>query len=364
MIAASRPVQRPSDAKLMVIDAHGAIAHRARASLAELLGPGDVVVANDAATLPASLAGVHAPTGAPIEIRLAQRASLDPRDAREFVAVVFGAGDRRMRTEDRPPPPALHEADVLVLGPLRATVRRILAHPRLVALAFDGTPARIWSGLAAHGQPIQYAYMEPSLAMWDVWTPVAGAPVAFEAPSAGFALDWRTLRALRQRGAAFATLTHAAGISSTGDAELDRRLPLDEPYGVAPSTAAAIVRARARGKRVVAVGTSVVRALESSFAEHGRVRPGEGIARLRIGPETPLNVVDAMLSGTHEPGSSHYELLRGFTGDTTLRRADRELEAHGYRTHEFGDSVFVERALHSRFGAFRRTALAAAGAVR
>ena len=67
------------------------------------------------------------------------------------------------------------------------------------------------------------------------------------------------------------------------------------------------------------------------------------IATLRIGPGTALHVVDAILSGTHEPGTSHYELLRAFTDDITLRRADRELEAHGYRTHEFGDSVFVVR---------------------
>lgn len=344
MKAASRPVQRPDDAKLLVIDARGRLVHRPRASLADLARCGDVVVANDAATLPASLAGTHVRTGARIEVRLAQRASLDPRDAREFVAVVFGDGDPRVRTEDRPAPPAMRPGDVLALGPLRATVRRIAGHPRLVAIAFDGTQAHIWAGIAAHGRPIQYAYMESLLALWDVWTPVAGAPVAFEAPSAGFALDWGTIAALRERGATFATLTHAAGISSTGDAELDRRLPLDEPYRIPQPTAAAIQHARDRGGRVIAIGTSVVRALESSFAEHGEVRAGEGIATLRIGPLTRIHVVDAMLSGTHEPGTSHYELLRGFAADATLRRADAQLEARGYRTHEFGDSVFVERA--------------------
>jgi S-adenosylmethionine:tRNA ribosyltransferase-isomerase len=354
MRAATQPVQRPRDAKLLAIDARGAISHRPRSELARLLEPGDLVVANDAATLPASLAGVHVRTGAPIEVRLAQRASLDPRDVREFVAVVFGAGDWRTPTEHRPPPPALTPGDVLQLGPLRARVHRTVGHPRLVAIAFDGTVAQVWSGLAAHGKPIQYAYLEPALSLWDVWTPIAGFPAAFEAPSAGFALDWQVLSQLRERGVGFATLTHAAGISSTGDAQLDRRLPLDEPYRIPESTAKAVARASNEGGRVIAIGTTVVRALEASAAEHGFVRAGEGIATSRIGPETPLRVVDALLSGTHEPGTSHYELLRAFASDTALRRADSELASRGYRTHEFGDSVFIERALRSRVGAFRR----------
>ncbi len=69
----------------------------------------------------------------------------------------------------------------------------------------------------------------------------------------------------------------------------------------------------------------------------------QGVATQHLGPTSRLRVVDAILSGTHEPGSSHYELLRAFADEATLRRADRELEAGGYRTHEFGDSVLVER---------------------
>ena len=83
-------------------------------------------------------------------------------------------------------------------------------------------------------------YVPDPLAIWDTWTRIASQPVAFEAPSAGFILDWALIGALRARGAAFATLTHAAGISSTGDAELDRLLPLDEPYGIPASTATLI----------------------------------------------------------------------------------------------------------------------------
>jgi S-adenosylmethionine:tRNA ribosyltransferase-isomerase len=144
-------------------------------------------------------------------------------------------------------------------------------------------------------------------------------------------------------GFAFATLTHAAGISSCGDAELDALLPLDEPYRIPQSTALAIAATRARQGRVIVIGTTVVRALEHAAAIDGVVRPGEGLATQKIGPFTEIHVVDAILSGTHEPGASHYELLRAFVDDKTLLSIDQELNSHGYRTHEYGDSVLLER---------------------
>jgi S-adenosylmethionine:tRNA ribosyltransferase-isomerase len=341
MIAASVPVQRPSNAKLLVIDECGNIAHRARSAFATLLRPGDVVIANDAATLPASLSGQHNATGRPIEVRLAGRRSLALNDMAQFSAVVFGAGDFRTRTEDRPKPPILSPGDRLELGPLRATVASLLKHPRLISLRFDGTPREIWEGLVRHGRPIQYSHISTPLALWDTWTPIAGPPVAFEPPSAGFALDWSTLASMGPRGVRFGTITHAAGISSTGDAELDAVLPLDEPYRVPRSTALLIESARARRARIIAVGTTVVRALEHAVALDGTVRAGEGLATQRIGASSPLRLVTAILSGTHERGTSHYELLRAFADDQTLDRMDLELDAQNYRTHEFGDSVFL-----------------------
>src|SRR5439155_20071143 len=222
----------------------------------------DLVVANDAATLPASLQGRNVASGSAVEVRLAGRKSLESEDIQNVTAVIFGAGDYRTRTEARPPPPPVDPGDRLILGPLTGKVIRTLGHPRLVWLRFEDSPAAIWAGLARHGRPIQYAHVAEPLALWDVWTPIAGAAAAFEPPSAGFALDWQTLAALRARGVGFATLTHAAGISSTGDAALDRLLPLDEAYRIPPATAAALDRVRRRGGRIVAVGTTVVRALE------------------------------------------------------------------------------------------------------
>ncbi len=343
MIAADMAVQRPPNAKLLVVDARGRIGHAPRAAFVEFLRHGDLVIANDAATLPASIQGVHAETGAPVEVRLAGRHSLRPEDVGCFRAVVFGEGDFHTRTEDRTAPPPIAAGDRLILGPLRATVERLLGHPRLVSLLFDGTSDGIWAGLARHGRPIQYAHVPAPLALWDVWTRIAGPPVAFEPPSAGFALDWHALAAMRERGAEFETITHAAGISSTGDEELDRLLPFDEFYRIPETTALAVSRARGQGGRVVAVGTSVVRALEHAATGDGHVRAGEGLATQHIGPASRLRVVDAILSGTHEPGTSHYELLRAFLDDATLQRTSAELDARGYRTHEFGDSVLIER---------------------
>jgi S-adenosylmethionine:tRNA ribosyltransferase-isomerase len=178
----------------------------------------------------------------------------------------------------------------------------------------------------------------------DVWTPVAGLPVAFEPPSAGFTLDWRSLATLQRHGVQFATITHAAGISSTGDTELDALLPFDEPYDIPVATARAIAEAQDNGRRIIAIGTTVVRALEHASDEEGRIRPGFGIATQKVTAATPLKVVDVLLTGVHEPGTSHYELMRAFVDGETLQRASAEMTVLGYHTHEFGDSVLVSAA--------------------
>ena len=342
MNAATVPIQRAVDARLLSVDRRGVTRHVLRTQLIDLLQPDDVVIANDAATVPASLRGTHVPTGREIEVRLAARTALAPATIGHVGAVVFGEGDFRMRTEDRPQPPALHRGDRLVLGPLRATVVSRVNHPRLVLLRLDGTPGEIWLGLARHGRPVQYAHLQEPLAIWDTWTPIAGPPAAFEPPSAGFALSWGVLDALAARGIAFGTLTHAAGLSSLGDPALDAMLPFDEPYVIPRSTARLVNRARARGSRIVAVGTSVVRALEHASAG-GAVRAGDGLATGHLGPGNALRVVDAILTGTHEPGTSHHELLRAFAPAATLDLIDDVLNRSGYRTHEFGDSMLLER---------------------
>jgi S-adenosylmethionine:tRNA ribosyltransferase-isomerase len=339
MIAAQRPNRE--SAKLLAVDADGGIQHLCRGDLATLFEPGDLVVANDAATLPASLHGQHEPTGEPVEIRLA--AFVRAGDPKRFLAIAFGAGDYHTLTEKRPMPPMLSPGDHLRLGPLVAVIERLVDHPRLLKLRFHGESSEILAGLAQHGRPIQYAHVPAPLALWDVWTTLAAEPFAFEAPSAGFALDWQTLATWQRRGIELATLTHAAGVSSTGDADLDAQLPFDEPYIIPENTAAAIRLAKARSGRVIAIGTTVVRALESAATTHGTVHPGNEVARGRIGPETRLSVTDTILTGMHEPGESHFELLRAFTNDPVLQSVHQTAVERRYSSHEFGDSLLIER---------------------
>ena len=143
--------------------------------------------------------------------------------------------------------------------------------------------------------------------------------------------------ALRKKGVGLAWLTHAAGISSSGDAATDRRLPLAERYLIPRETVEAVSRA----KRVIAVGTSVVRALEGCRLRNGRLVPGEGLTGLRLGRSFKLKVVDGLLTGMHELGESHFRLLESFAPRELLLRAQAEGEAQGYLSHEFGDSCLI-----------------------
>jgi S-adenosylmethionine:tRNA ribosyltransferase-isomerase len=340
MIAANRQDRR--SARLLVLEADGTMRDLPRTALATLFGPGDLIVANDAATLPASLHGMHVASSEAVEIRLAGWLSFP--DPTRFVAIAFGAGDHHTRTEDRLPPPPLSPGDRLRFGPLEAVVERLLDHPRLLDLRMLGNRSTVLAGLAQHGRPIQYAHAPDPLALWDIWTRIAAVPVAFEAPSAGFALDWRMLHAWRRREVSFATLTHATGVSSTGDPALDARLPFDEPYRIPERTAAQVAQTKLRDRgRIIAIGTSVVRALEAAANADGSVRAGKGIATGRIEPGTPLRVVDAVLTGIHQPGESHFELLRAFADDARLADASAACIAYRYRVHEFGDSMLLDR---------------------
>jgi S-adenosylmethionine:tRNA ribosyltransferase-isomerase len=336
-------------AKLLVVNGDGVISHLPCVALASMFRPSDLIVANDAATLPASLQGIHRSTGEPVEARLAGWLSF--RDPLRFITVVFGAGDHRMLTENRPQPPSLSAGDGLEFGPLIASVERLLDHPRLVHIRFAGSPASVMRDLTRHGRPIQYAHIPEPLMLWDVWTKIAADPIAFESPSAGFALDWRTLKGWRERGVNFTTLSHAAGVSSTGDAALDHRLPLDEFYSIPEACASAIKEANSRSGRVIAIGTSVVRALESAADAAGTVRAGEGRASGRIARGVPIRVVDAILTGVHRPGESHYELLRAFADDKVLDRVHAAVSERHYRAHEFGDSLLIERQAEASRGA-------------
>jgi len=338
MIAASWPRGDPRTTRLLAVDPRRAsLVDGTIGDLRALLRPHDLLVVNDAATLPASLCGLTE-SGLPVEIRLA-----GDRGDGSWRAVLLGAGDWRTRTENRPPPPALREGETLRFDGLRATVTEVdEAAPRLVSLAFDARGAALWRALYRAGRPVQYAHAAGPVALWQVQTAYAARPWAAEAPSAGFALTWDLLLDLRRRGVGIARVTGAAGLSTTGDEELDVRLPFAERYEVPEETVLAIGSARERGGRVVAVGPSVARALETAAARGGgRLAPGQGTTSLLLGPGFRCRVVDGILTGVHDPGTSHFRLLEAFADRALLERAHAFAEARGYRGHEFGDAILL-----------------------
>jgi S-adenosylmethionine:tRNA ribosyltransferase-isomerase len=152
--------------------------------------------------------------------------------------------------------------------------------------------------------------------------------------SAGRPFTVQTLRDLRDRGIGLATISLHAGLSTYGDPATDQRFVPAEPYLVPEATAAAVGATRAAGGRVIAVGTTVVRALETAA---GAGTGTAGVTRLRIGPGHRLLAVDGLLTGLHEPEASHLDLLGAFLDRPALERAYGAALSSGYLWHEFGD---------------------------
>ncbi len=330
MIPATRPRAR-DEARLLFIDpCQGRFGDSRVSALPGHLRAGDLVVVNDAATLPASL---RADEG--VEVRLA-----GALEGNLWQAVLFGAGDWRTPTEHRPAPPVLPPGTTLTFGrELAAEVLEVSPiSPRLVTLRFTpDDPGQLY----ARGRRVPCGRLERPLEQWELPSASAARPWDGEAPSAGLPLSATTLLELRRRGVELATLTHAAGLSATGDPALDAALPLPERYELPADTVARIAATRAFGGRVVAVGTTVVRALEGAHAARGRLEPGAGVTSLRLGPGFRPAVVGGMLTGIHEPGSSHLGLLGAFVNGQLLKAAYAHAEASGYLGHEHGDTTLV-----------------------
>ena len=302
------------------------------AALPQLLRRGDLVVVNDAATLPGSLPGRTA-DGRGFELRLS-----GPIEAGRLFGVVLGAGDFRIRTEHRAAPPVIAVGEHVTIAGLGATVAS--AAGRRVELIVRAEADVLWQAIYAAGAPVQYAHRPERLALWSVQTAYAARPWAAEMPSAGRPLTWDVVVGLRRAGVGLASLTHAAGLSSTGDDALDRALPWPERYELPRRTIDAVAETRARGGRVIAIGTTVVRALEAA-AEHGELRAGSGVATVRLDGRYRPRVVSGLVSGLHVPGESHFELLQAFAPAAQLERAIALASAHGLSSHELGDACLI-----------------------
>jgi S-adenosylmethionine:tRNA ribosyltransferase-isomerase len=389
---------RRDHVRLLKVDrGDGSVTHHRFHELPRLLAPGDLLVVNDSRTLPASLLGRTA-AGVPFEVRLAARDPDGPEQpAERWAALVLGVpadgGDPALvPTDARPAAPALAAGERLEFaGGLGATVlgRHEEARP-LVWLAFDRAGERLAEALHRAGRPVRYAYVPRAWPLHHYQTLFAAGPGSAEMASAGRPFTVQTLADLRRRGVGLATISLHAGLSTYGDPATDRRFVPAEPYLVPEATAAAVAATRAAGGRVIAVGTTVVRTLETAARAGsgggagvgpGRgkgagagedradaastqpralaptqpralkptrptasahdpapiVRPGAGVSRLRISPGFPLKVVDGLLTGLHEPEASHLDLLGAFLDRAALERAYAAALDAGYLWHEFGD---------------------------
>ncbi|MDP8948999.1 MAG: S-adenosylmethionine:tRNA ribosyltransferase-isomerase [Actinomycetota bacterium] len=187
--------------------------------------------------------------------------------------------------------------------------------------------------LDRHGFPIRYGYVRESWPVSYYQTVYATETGSAEMPSAGRAFTPELITRLISRGVQFAPLILHTGVASLEDDEP----PYEEFYRVPPDTARLVNAARATGRRVAAVGTTVVRALETVTDDDGIAHPGEGWTRLVVTPERPVRSVDAMLTGLHEPRSTHLAMLEALAGREHLRTTYREALREGYLWHEFGD---------------------------
>jgi S-adenosylmethionine:tRNA ribosyltransferase-isomerase len=339
MMPAQWPHDEPLDTRLLFIEPRRDTWRDGRIrELASWLAPGDLVIVNDAGTLPASFTASDS-RGNQFELRLAA----DLGDGR-WRAVLFGDGDWRTRTEDRVPAPRLAPGQVVRLSSwLTATVEEVdPGSARLVLVRFSLQGAALWLALYRCGRPVQYSHLVRPLEIWHAQTPFASRPWAVEMPSAGRPLSWALIADLRRRGIRIAPLTHAAGLSSTGDPTIDAALPFPERFDLPQRTVDAVAQTRAAGGRVIAVGTTVVRALEGCAAMHGgELVSGESTTDLRIRAGFRPRVANGVLSGLHEVGTSHRELLEAFGPAPLLSRAFAHAETRGYVGHEFGDTCLV-----------------------
>lgn len=343
----ARGLARDGVRMLVTRGAHAPVTHTCVRALDRFLEPGDVLVVNTSRTLKAALPawphGTSTARRAPFRLHLSQ-ALPDGRWSVELRQVVAGnatepALDRRASERFD----LEGGASVTLAAPLEPEAPR-----RRLWIASIDLPGALdlLAYLDAHGEPVRYGYVTAPWPEAAYQTPFALEAGSAEMPSAGRPLTSRVFQRLRERGVGIAPVVLHTGLASPEDDEP----PYAERYRVPRETAALVSRTRASGRRVIAVGTTVVRALESVADDDGHVRPGEGWTDLVITRERGVRVVDGLLTGFHEPRASHLWMLSAIAGRAHLATAYEEALRHRYLWHEFGD---VHLVLPPRRGAAR-----------
>jgi S-adenosylmethionine:tRNA ribosyltransferase-isomerase len=312
------------DVRLMVSDVHG-IRHRTFYDLPAELRPGDLLVVNTSATLSASVVVdqdlvIHFSTDLPgglriVELRRLSGATSLPHEEPQAGRVALPGGGI---------------VDLLAPYPVDSTSRRLwVAHADL--------GRSLAEYLATWGRPIRYRHSAGPYPLDAYQTVFARAPGSAEMPSAGRPFTERLITSLVNAGVSIAPLTLHTGVSSleTGEA------PYPEWFELPESTAALVNHTRDRGGQVIAVGTTVVRALETTADSRGVSHPGRSWTDLMIGPEHDMLLVDGLITGWHEPSSTHMAMLEAVAGRRMLVKSYESALDTGYLWHEFGDSHLI-----------------------
>ena len=308
------------DVALLVATRHDLeLAHARFRDLPQVLSAGDLLVVNVSATLPAAL-----------EARLGEQ----PLQLWLSTPTPDGTWLVELRTGDRRPypRPPLGVRVELPGGAHVELVAPFAGSDRLAVARFE-LDEPLEDYLRRHGQPIRYGYVPEPWPLDAYQTVFAREPGSAEMPSAGRPFTAELVTELVARGVLVAPVTLHTGVSSLEHGEP----PFPERFHVPAATARLVNAVRGWNGRVIAVGTTVVRALESVAAVDGTVSEGQGWTNLVVTPERGLRAIDGLLTGLHESESSHLELLEATAGRALLERSYAAALAHGYLWHEFGD---------------------------
>ena len=330
---ATRPCEPRDAAKLLVVDrATGTWSDRAFFDLPELLAPGDLLVVNDAKVIPARLSGHRADTRGVVEVFLLR-----------------AEGPSRWRVLVNPGRRLRPGVCVAFEGGVRCTVAEILeGGERLVDFAdVSGAPIDVLALAERIGRVPLPPYMRreaDAADRVDYQTVYARVPGAVAAPTAGLHVTPAVLARLAARQIGFASVTLDVGPGTfrpmTAE-DIDEHRMDEETYEIPSATAEEIARTKAAGRRVVALGTTVVRTLESAGAATGTVSAGRGATRMFIRPGHAFRVVDALVTNFHLPVSTLLVLVSAFGGLDEVRGAYAHAVAAGYRFYSYGDAMLL-----------------------